>query len=753
VSESINLQRREFVISTASIGGGMALGLALTQEAQAAFSDDQPWSKSLPAGVQEFTAWLSIAPDDTVTVRVPTPEIGNGVMTQVALTVTEELPCDWSKVRAEFASTRRNLLEKNVYNTAGFTSFFSGRSTGKSRMDVLLQAGASARERLKAAAAERWKVPVTEVEAANSVLTHKPSGRKLRYGEVTERAAAIKLASEPQIKPASEWTVLGKQSPGKLHNPTIVDGSAVFGIDVRQPNMLYAALMQSPVHGGKLKRHDFDKIKNMPGVRGVAVVDPSVPRKPVASPGGMGDLSAPQSAIAVVADHYWQARKALEALPLEWDDGAGAQWKTTDQMYKAAYAALDQEGEKIEKSQGKAIEEFAGKGKVVEARYLTPYCDQSPLEPLNGTALVTADRVDVWHPSQHSLLGFQAAASESGVAPENVHFHQTFVGGGFGRRIFGDDVRLVVAVAKQFPGRPVHVIWSREETMRQGRYRAMQAATVKASLGENGLPQAMHVRVSGKGFAVRGLADSIYSNPMIVPNMQIESQTLPLHFLTGAYRGPGYNTNAFVLETFIDECAAAAGIDPLEYRLKMFANWPDPGWALCLKEVAQKSGWGKSLPKGQGQGIAIANWGMDGKPQFGTTCAAVATVEVSKSGELKVLEVDVAFDTGRILNRDAIAAQVEGGTLFGLNMALNEELTIENGRIVEGNFDTYPMIRLADTPKINVHFGGLSGHERISEIGEPPVGPVGPAVANAIFKATGKRIRSTPIRKHDLKWT
>jgi isoquinoline 1-oxidoreductase beta subunit len=238
----------------------------------------------------------------------------------------------------------------------------------------------------------------------------------------------------------------------------------------------------------------------------------------------------------------------------------------------------------------------------------------------------------------------------------------------------------------------------------------------------------------------------------VIPNVQIESQTLPLHIMTGAYRGPGYNSNSFVLETFIDECAHAAGIDPLEYRLRLLANWPDPGWKKCLQEVAQKSGWGKQLAPGQGQGIAIANWGMEGKPSHGTTCAAVVTAEVSKQGELKILAIDVAFDTGRIVNRDAIAAQMEGGTLFGLNMTLNEELTIENGRIVEGNFDTYPILRTAQAPKINVHFGGLSGHERYNEIGEPPVGPVGPALGNAIFRATGKRLRSTPFRKHDLTW-
>jgi isoquinoline 1-oxidoreductase beta subunit len=374
------------------------------------------------------------------------------------------------------------------------------------------------------------------------------------------------------------------------------------------------------------------------------------------------------------------------------------------------------------------------------------------MEPLNGTALVTKDRVDLWHPSQHSQMAYMVAADESGLPPERVHFHQTYVGGGFGRRIFSDDARMVVAVAKQFQGRPVHVIWSREEATRQGRYRALMAGKFKAALGADGYPTAFLARAAGgPGFSMSGLADTAFSG--VVPNVQIESQVVPFHVMTGPYRGPGYNSNAFFVETFIDECAVAAGIDPLDYRIKLFGQWPDIGWVKCLKEVKEKSGWGSALPKGQGRGVAIANWGMKDKPDAGTTVATVAKVEVSKAGVLKILQVDVAFDTGRIMNEDAVRAELEGGTLFGLNMSLNEELNVKDGQIVEGNFDVYPILRMADVPRdIRVHFGGLSDNPRYNEIGEPPAGSIGPAVGNAIFQATGKRIRSTPFRKHDLKW-
>lgn len=743
------LKRREFMIAACAVGGGMALSVRI---AQSATSDREPWADKPRQRSVELNPWIEIWPDDTVLVRVQSPESGNGVLTQNALTVTEELRCDWAKVRAEHISVQRDFRENKLYSSvSGIAATFAGRSTLPERMQLLLQAGASARERLKAAAAERWHAPVSEIEASDSVLTHTPSGRKLRFGEVAERAAAIRLTQEPSLKSPSQWTLLGKASPSKLNNPDIVSGRAVYGIDVRLPNMLYAAVMQSPVQGGKLKHCDFDAIKKMPGVQGIAIVDPDEPRKPDQSLFDNGE-NAPQSAVAVVATHYWQARQALEALPVEWDARSGAQWKTTDQVYRGVLAALDKPGEKLEKNEGDAIRVLNASTRLVEATYLTPFCDQAPIEPLNGTALVTKNRLDVWHPAAMTVQAFLTAAQEAGIAPENTYFNQTFVGGSFGRRIFADDVRLVVAIAKRFPGRPVQVIWSREEMMRQGRYRNLTAIRFKASLNQEGLPEALLARACRRGFEVRGVADCPYANLGTIANVRIESQPFPLHIMTGAYRAPTYNSGAFFMESFVDECAAAAGIDPLEYRLRLLARWPDAAWAKCLRDVAANAGWGKPLPQGQGQGIAISNWNMNGKPQAGTTVAAVATVEVTAEGEIKVRQIDLSFDCGRVLNHDAVLAQLQGGAIFGMNMSLNEELNVEDGRIVEGNFDRYAMLRMADVPRIlRVHFGGLSGHERYSEIGEPPVGPIGPAIANAIFRATGKRLRSTPLRKHDLR--
>ena len=756
-SPSKGYSRRDFIVTTAAYAAGFALTVVdSSRKAAAAATQAQPWADSSYKDQGELSAWVAIAPDDTVTIRVATPEIGNGVMTQGAMTVSEELCCDWSKVRAEFASVNRDYREGSVYSKgSGELPFFAGHSTDEDRQFCLLQAGASARERLKVAAAKRWRVSVSEIETQNSVLIHAKSGRTLRYGEVAAQAAEIQLEHEPTLKPQSEWTFLGKASPAKLNLSQIVVGATGYGIDVQLPGMVYAALLQSPVQGGTLKHFDAQAVTGLPGVRAVVSVDPSESKgSPVKSQATYGlALSTAQSAVAVIADHYWQAQQALDALPVEWEDGGGARWKTTDQIYQAALSSLDSPGERVEREVG-APDAVDQQPTVLEATYLAPYSDQTPIEPLNGTAMVTDDRVQVWQPTQDPKQALWVASDETGLAPDKVFIYPTFVGGAFGRRVYGNDVRMVVAIARKYPGVPVKVIWSREEMTRQGRYRPMVAARLRVGLNDQMIPKALHGRLVLSGVAGQaGLTDSPYAMA-IIPNVRIESHNLPVHILTGPYRGPGYNSFAFMMESFVDECAAAAQVDPLEYRLNLVAKWPDPGWTKCLRVAAGKAGWGKALPEGTGQGIAISNWAGRGKPQAGTTVCVVATVEVSPRGEIAVRALDIAFDSGRVVNRDAVVAQLEGGAIFALNMSLNEELTISEGRIVEGNFHEYPMLRIGDMPaKINVHFEGLSGHDRFGIIGESPVGPVGPAIANAIFSAIGKRIRTMPFRHHDLSWS
>jgi isoquinoline 1-oxidoreductase beta subunit len=728
------MNRREFIVATSVIGGGLAVSITA------------PLGAAQNIGPAELNPWILIGADDSVTVRVPGPESGTGNSTQAALYVAEELQCDWAQVRVEPISFNRNTREGNLYLRAtGIWATFAGAGASNETRMALMQAGASARERLRTAAAAQWRVPAREIEVKAGRLSHARSRRSAGFGEFAVLAAAVQLPQEPPIKPRASWTVLGKQNLPMVHARSVVNGSSQYGIDVRVPGMLYAALLQSPVHGGRLKSYDFDKIKDMPGVRGIAVVDPDEPRRTLKKPAHWAITDA-QSGIAVVAEHYWQARQALEALPITWDPGPGAKWQDTQQIYDAMHARLGEPAEDVLSDVGDAPRLVgAADAKVVDATYHTPFCDHATMEPLNGTALVTAERLDLWHPTAMVIQALTVASEESGIPLAHIHHHQTLVGGSFGRRVNCDDVRMVVAVAKKFPGTPVHVIWSREETFRQGKYRDLHATRMRASLGPDGLPEALVSHVAAWKPVMFGMNDAVYVRGPI-PHVRIETSKVETHVLTGQYRGPGYNSNCFFMESFIDECAGRAGVDPLEYRLRLLAQWPDAGWRKCLEVAARHAGWGAPLPAGQGRGIAIGNFGGDGQPHAGMTVAAVATVEVT-GAELRVRSLDIAFDCGQVLNMDAVRSQLEGSAVFGMNMSLNEEITIEHGRVVEGNFDRYPMLRLADVPKINIHTEALSGHERYGNAGEAGVGPIGPAIANAVFAATGRRLRSMPFRK------
>ena len=746
-SNPAHLTRRQFLISTATIAGGMAIS-AIPLGAQAARMAAQPWGSARSDG-QEFSPWIAIQPDDTIVIRVPTPEIGNGAMTQVAMNVTEELECDWDKVRVEFAAYAREFQQPGSYSV-GLQPFFGGHGTDHDRMHHAMQLGASARERLKLAAASRWGVAANEITAREGVLSH--GNRRLRFGEVAEEAAAVTLDFEPELKPQSEWRFLGKAAPPKLNLPQVVDGSAIYGIDVTLPDMVHAAILQSPVHGGRMKSHDPDAVMDMPGVRAVVVVDPrKTPGSPVKSEAEFGlERTETRSAVAVIADHYWQAKMALDALPVEWDDRLGAYWESNDKIEAEQNDILDRKAGRDVWTAGD-VDSFEP-AQTVEATYHTPFCDHATIEPLNGTALVTDDSVEVWHPCQDMKQAFWVAVDESGTTPDKVKLHQTFIGGGFGRRVLAGDLRSVVAVARQYPGVPVKVIWSREETTRQGQYRTLLATRYKAGLDDQGMPQSLEGEACFSGLElVFGYMDTPYVQSGDIPNLRLTKSELPLHIHTGPYRGPCYNSHAFTAETFIDECAVAAGADPLDYRLKLLKNWEE-SWRQCLRLAAKHSGWGAALPKGQGRGIAISNWPHAGEREAGSTVCAAARVEVTPDGQLTVHQIDLTFDCGRVANRDAVAAQLEGGVIYGLNMSLNEGLTISNGAIVEGNFDTYPMLKMADMPQINIHFDALTGHDRFSMIGEAPVGPIGPAIGNAIYQATGKRLRRTPFRKQDLSW-
>jgi len=605
----------------------------------------------------------------------------------------------------------------------------------------LQQAGASARERLMAAAAGVWAVPRSELTVKDGIITHIPTGRKLRYGQVAEKAAAIKLPEEPKIKTPDQFTLMNKPTQF-LETPLRVDGSATYGIDVRLPGMLYAAAKASPVFLGKVKKYDDAGVKNRPGVH--SVVEFSGP-----------DIEA---GVAVVADSYWHARTALDLLPIEWDEGAHGD-DTSEKFLKMARAALNEPGAQVVVKKGDPDAALKGAAKVVEAVYDLPYLDHAFMEPLNCTAHVTADRVDVWVGTQRPEEALLDAAKLTGVPQENVYIHNCFIGGGFGRRNYNDDVRQAVMIAKQLD-RPVKVVWSREETMRHGYYRPMRVARIQAGLGSDGMPVAWINRVVGidqnppadPAQTIRGL----HQIPYAIPNQQFDYHLRQTHVPTGVWTSVGRSQNEFYLESFMDELAHAAGKDPYQYRRALIDGNPDfpraKAWVKVLDTAAEKSGWGKKLRDGTGMGIAIGDGRRPGVKEV-TICTVVATVSVSKKGEVRVERFDVALDTGPFLvNPLAVERQVEMQVAMGVAAALRQEITIEKGRVVQGNFDDYPLLTAKELPEIGVSFVRATD-DPIAGIGEEIVGWVAPAVCNAIFAATGKRLRSLPVKHHDLSWT
>jgi isoquinoline 1-oxidoreductase subunit beta len=735
------ISRRDFVVTTLAVGGGLALGFSFPKNdaeraALAARLSRRPWESLAGKSDVEVGPWLMIAPDDTVTIRVGQSEMGQGVITSCAKMVAEELECDWSKVRAEYVSVNRHFRENKVYKRLVTTSSSSVR-LGR---PYLQQAGASARERLMAAAAQTWSVPRSELTVKNGVITHKLTGRTLRYGQVAEKAAAIKLSAEPEIKTPDQYTLL-KKPTNLLDTPLKVDGSATYGIDVRVPGMLYAAVKASPVFKGKVKSYNAEVVKNRPGVHSVV------------------EFSGEEieTGVAVVADSYWHARTALDAMPIEWDEGTHGN-DSSEEFFKSSRATLDEPGAKVVTRKGDPEAELKNASQVVEAIYEVPYLDHTVMEPFNCTAQVAPDRVDIWAGSQDPENATIDASKVTGVPVEKIYFHNCFLGGGFGRRGNQDDVRQAVAIAKQLDGRPVKVIWSREETTRHGYYRPMRVSRFRAALGPDGTPAAWTTRVVGMDENYPGdeqVLRGLHKLPYFVPNQLFDYHLRKTHVPTGPWTSVGRSQNEFFLETFVDELAHAAGQDPYHYRralLEANAEFPfAKAWIQVLGAAAEQSGWGQKLPAGTGMGIAIGDSRRLSRTEI-TICAVVATVSVSQKGEVRVERLDVALDSGPFLvNPLAAERQVEMQVAMGLAAVLYQEITIEKGRVVQANFDTYPLLRPSEIPEIRAHFVRATD-DPIAGIGEEVIGWVAPAVCNAIFAVTGKRIRSLPLKRHDLSW-
>jgi isoquinoline 1-oxidoreductase subunit beta len=724
---AVPVTRRHFLKVSAAAGGGLLIGFHIP-EAFAATVQGKPWTTP-PQGA-EINSWLAIDAEGNVTIRVPHTEMGQGALTAVSMMIAEELDVDWTRVRAVFADPNRHLRNGNEYKSMNT----SGSAVVRRQHPHIMQAGASARERLKEAAARAWGIERSLVEARRGTL--KAGTRTGTYAEFATAAAAVTLAEEPAIKKPGEWWLLGEPLK-RLDVDVKSNGSATYAIDVQVPNMVYAVVMACPVPWGRLKSYDDSDIKGRPGVLAVVAL------KAVPGQTGNADL---QDAVAVVADSWWRAKTALDQVAIEWDFGSYAHVSSASQL-AAARQRLERPGELVsDKSEGAL---WIGESREVTAEYHRPWETHARMEPINATVSVTPDRVDVWSPTQDQSTALQLAADQSGVNIEKVFVHTVFIGGGFGGNGGGATAvtRQATELSKRLK-RPVKVIWSREEDIAQDKQRPPNVTRFTAALRDDGMPYAWTTRSlwftqDGIGRVGPATADYAISNmPYQVPNRRHERINARAHIPVATHRAPGTNQHGFMTECFVDEVAIAGGIDPLEWRLRMTQGMDD--WQLVLRTLKEKSGFRTDLQKGQGMGVAIVE-------DHGSICAACATVRVSAEGELAVDKVVIVIDSGHVINPHNAAEQLEGGVCWELSHAWLGGLELRQGRFVNTNFDSYPLLRMPQMPDVEVHFA-LSG-SKWGGIGEPAGPPTPPAVANAIYYATGKRIRSTPFKSHDLSWS
>jgi isoquinoline 1-oxidoreductase subunit beta len=718
-----NMNRRSFVVGAAAVGGGLALGLDLPLGPKVVRAAD---------GTPEINAWVVIRPDETVVVRVVRTEMGQGTLTGLAQLVAEELECDWSKVTTEYPTPGESLARKRVWG-----DFSTGGSRGiRMSHEYVRKGGAAARMMLLQAAANEWKVPVAEVTVDKGVITHKGSGRSTTYGKVADAAAKLEAPKDPPLKDRKDWKIAGKPLL-RLDTPDKVTGKTVYGIDVKLPGLLNAAIRDCPVQGGKIKSFDASKVTGMPGVKKVVQV---------------GD-----SGVAVVADTWWHAKTAVDALPVVWDEGENVKVSSAT-IAEWLKAGLDADQAFVGNENGDAKGAIAAAAKKVEAVYAYPYQNHAPMEPMNATARWTESKCEVWCPTQNAESAFAATLAASGLPADKCDVYKTYVaGGGFGRRgAFHDYVRQAVLIAKEMPGTPVKLIWSREEDMTHGTYHPTTMCKLTGGLDAQGNLVGLHVRISGQSILAALLPQNLQNgmDPVVfqgltanapegafgynVPNLLIDHAMRNTHMTAGFWRGVNVNHNAIYTECFIDEIAKTVGQDPLAFRRKYLK----PKNLAVVNAAAEKAGWGTPPRQGVFRGIAQYHG-------YATYSAAVAEVSITNQGHVKVERIVIALDPGTAVNPAQIERQAAGSFVYGLSALLYGEITIKDGAVEQHNYDTYNLLRIAEMPKVEVVLmpsGGWWGG-----IGEPTIAVAAPAVLNAIAAATGKRMRSVPLKNTDLR--
>jgi isoquinoline 1-oxidoreductase subunit beta len=695
---AVTFDRRRFLQSAA---GGLLLGFRLTRGAQPA----------LAATDSKLNAWIHIGSDDSVTLFIHKAEMGQGTVTSLSMLLAEELECDWKKIRTEFPGIDRAFGNQGVV----------GSQSIRSSWQPLRQAGASAREMLIQAAAQKWGGDRSQLRAQNSTVIDAATGRSATYGELADAAALVQPPTGVPLKNPGQYKIIGT-SRKRLDTPDKVIGKATFGIDVRVPNMLHAVVTRCPVFGGKVASFDAAKTNAMPGVKHVLQIS---------------------SGVAVVADNTWNAIQARNALAIQWDEGEHA--NVSSAGIRKEWEALSQQPGAVGRQDGDAPSALAGAAKKIEAIYEAPYLAHAPMEPLNSVADVRADSCEVWASTQGQSTAHQEAIRITGMRPDQVKIHTEYMGGGFGRRARSDYIADSVEISKAL-GAPVQVTWTREDDTQQDAYRPASYTRFFAGLDAAGSPVAFHSRIVcppfggvRNGIARTGI-EGIVDTPYEIPNFLVDYHAADPGIPVSYWRSVGYSQNTFFAESFIDELAAAAGKDPFEFRRALLAKPPSARPLAVLELVAEKAGWGKPLPKGRGRGIALVN-------NIGSFTAQVAEASV-ENGKLRVHRVVCAVDCGQVVNPAGVEQQIQGGIVYGLSAALKGAITIDRGRVQQTNFHQYDVLRIDEMPVVEVHL--IASHATPGGIGEASVPPIAAAVGNAIFAATGKRLRRLPMRVEDL---
>ncbi len=726
IPQTLRPSRRSFLAGSTAAASGLVLGFHIPF-GTAAHAQSNGGSAS-----PEVNAWVAIRPDDTVVIRIARSEMGQGTLTGLAQLVAEELECDWSKVTTEYPTPGQNLARNRVWR-----NFSTGGSQGiRQSQDYVRQGGAAARQMLVQAAANGWGVPVGECQVSKGVISHTASGRSTTYGKVADAAAKLEPPQSVILKDPRTWTIAGKPVK-RLDTAEKLNGKQVYGMDLQLPGMVNAAIKACPVFGGKVQSFDAAAVAGMPGVKKVVPV---------------GD-----SAVAVVADTWWRAKTALDALPIVWDEGPNAT-ASSESFAQVLDEGLEARDAFIGNQTGDARAAIASAARKIEAVYGVPHQNHACMESMNATARWTPERCEVWCPTQNGEAAFAATVEASGLPAAQCDVYKIHLGGGFGRRGQTDYVRQAVAIAKEMPGTPVKLIWSREEDMLHGYFHPVTKAKLTAGLDAQGNVTGLHMRISGQSILAGLLPQNLQNgrDPVVfqgllasgaegslgygIPNVLVDHAMRNPHIRPGFWRGVNLNQNAIYLECFLDEIAHATGQDPLALRRKLMANHPKH--LAVLNAAAERAGWGTPTPPGVHRGVAQIMG-------FGSYVAAVAEVSVSNEGQLKIHRIVAATDPGHAVNPQQIEAQVEGSFVYGLSACLYGACTVKDGKIVEENFDSYPVMRINDMPPVEtviVPTGGFWGG-----VGEPTIAVAAPAVLNAVFAATGKRIRDLPLAKHDLR--